>query len=41
MTLAAVMGTDALPEAEKDYDRVLISSIPAILEEAGYTVARL
>ncbi len=39
--LAGVMGNSALPESEKEKDRVLVSSIPLILAKAGYTVAKL
>ena len=39
--LAAVMGASELPEEQKEKDRTFVSAIPAILAEAGYTVAKL
>ena len=35
------IGPDALPEAEKEKDRVLVRGIPKILARAGYTVVKV
>lgn len=37
----AAMGTDELPDEEKEKDRALIRGIPKILARAGYTVVKL
>ncbi len=39
--LAAVMGRTALPEEEKEKDRVLVRAIPRILAMAGYVLKKL
>ena len=38
---AAAIGSDELPEAEKEKDRVLVRGIPKILAQAGYTVVKV
>jgi len=35
---ADVLGTDELPETEKDKDRAAVRSIPRILRKGGYTI---
>jgi hypothetical protein len=39
--LAAVMGSETLPEEEKEKDRALVRAIPKILAKAGYAVVQL
>jgi hypothetical protein len=34
------LGTDLLPESEREKDRELVRAIPRILAEAGYTIVR-
>jgi hypothetical protein len=40
-TDAAAIGSDELPNAEKEKDRVLVRGIPKILAQAGYTVVKV
>jgi hypothetical protein len=37
----AAIGPEALPEPEKEKDRVLVRGIPKILARAGYTVVKV
>lgn len=39
--LAAAMGTETLPESEKEKDRALVREIPDLLARAGYTIISL
>jgi hypothetical protein len=39
--LAAAMGSEPLPEEEKEKDRALVRAIPKILAKAGYAVVQL
>jgi len=39
--IAVRMGRDALPEIEKEKDRVVVRAIPKILARAGYAVEKV
>jgi len=38
---SAAIGSDELPDSEKEKDRILVRGIPKILAQAGYTVVKI